>query len=161
MEERKDVPLKTGFTDEELVKLHSYNGKIISNVVCYLWQNMANPDETVELIDGVELRFTDETRLTFSSNESGEGLSARHYSLKAENELLQQEFEGKIKIFGLLASNTKMWEDVIGKKLIHVKITKEKDGTYLNDSVMLDIEEQPRTLAISPMDGLVIDYYEE
>ncbi len=160
MEERKDAPIKNGFTDEELVKLHSYNGKIIANVICYLWQNMSNPDETVELIDSLELRFTDETRLSFSSTESGEGLTVRSYSLKAENEILQQEFAGKIKIFGLLASKTTMWEDVIGKKLIHVKVTKE-NGIYLNDSVVLDIEEQPRTLAISPMDGLVIDYYEE
>jgi hypothetical protein len=160
MESGYETKLKKGFSDEELVTLHSCNGKIIAKIVCYLWQNSANPNDVVELIDGLELRFTDESRLTFSSDEQGEGLSLRTYSLKQENDLLQQEFGGKIKLFGIDASGTKMWKDVIGKTLKHIKITKE-DGVYLSDSVMLDIEEEPRTLAISPMDGLVIDYYEE
>jgi hypothetical protein len=160
MEERNKTKFKKGFSDEDLVKLHSYNGKIVTKVVCYLWQNAANPNDVVELIDGLELRFTDETRLCFSSDEDGEGLNLRNYSLKQENELLQQEFGGKIKLFGIDASGTKMWHEVIGKTLKHIKITKV-DGIYLSDSVLLDFDEQPRALAISPMDGLVIDYYDE
>ncbi|MDI9340057.1 MAG: hypothetical protein QM534_05735 [Sediminibacterium sp.] len=160
MEDGNTAKPKSSFDEEALIQLHSFNGKKVAKVVCYLWQNLVNPNDPVELIDGLELRFEDNTRLNFSSDESGEGLSVRPYSLKEENELLNNEFKGKIKIFGLDASSTKMWQDVIGKTLIHIRLTKE-DGLYLNDSVLLDFETEPRTLAISPMDGLVIDYYEE
>ena len=73
---------------------------------------------------------------------------------------LREEFDGKIKLFAINASTTEMWQDVIGKKLEHVKVTKLNDF-YLADSVMLNFGEERRTVSIGPLDGLIIDYYEE
>ncbi len=160
MEDGNTAKSKSSFTEADLITLKSFDGKILTQVVCYLWQNLVNAQEPVELIDALELRFSDKTRLTFSSDELGEGLSLRPYILKEENELLATEFNGQIKIFGLDASSTKMWQDVVGKTLAHIKVTKE-DDLFLNDAVMLNFDAEPRTLEISPMDGLVIDYYEE
>lgn len=160
MEDGNTAKSKSSFTEADLITLKSFDGKVLAQVVCYLWQNLVNAEEPVELIDALELRFSDKTRLTFSSDELGEGLSLRPYILKEENELLAKEFNGQIKIFGLDASSTKMWLEVVGKPLINIKITKENE-LFLNDSVLLNFEAEPRTLEISPMDGLVIDYYEE
>jgi hypothetical protein len=73
---------------------------------------------------------------------------------------LHKEFEGKIKLFSVNASATEMWVDVIGKTLENVKIVKE--GEYHKaGSVLLELEKEKRIISISPLDGLVIDYYEE
>jgi hypothetical protein len=108
----------------------------------------------------VELHFTDKQKLTISCNELGTGLEAIHFVYKTVAQELENEFEGKIKLFAIDASTTKMWEDVIGKTLILVRTTKESDY-YKADSVMLDFGEERREIMISPDDGLIIDYYED
>jgi hypothetical protein len=53
-----------------------------------------------------------------------------------------------------------MWEAVPGQKLQSIQITKEGDY-YKADSIMLNFGEEKRTISIGPLDGLIIDYYEE
>jgi hypothetical protein len=82
------------------------------------------------------------------------------FNYKETAKAIENEFEEKIKIFSLDASGTKMWKDVIGKKLVAVQITKE-NNYYLADSAMLNFGTEKRVVSVSPMDGLLIDYYEE
>ena len=148
------------FDNDSLKQLIGSEGKTVAAVLCYLWQNSINKNDIVELIDNVEIVFSDKSRLTLSSNEENTGLVAHEFDFEAEKKAVLEEFEGKIKIIGINASSTKMWVDVIGKKLSSVRITKEADH-YLSDSVMFDFEEEKRTISISPLDGLVIDFWEE
>ena len=53
-----------------------------------------------------------------------------------------------------------MWADVVGKKLESVKLTRSGEY-YKADSLILDFGSEKREISISPMDGLIIDYYEE
>jgi hypothetical protein len=41
-----------------------------------------------------------------------------------------------------------------------VRVTRD-DGNYLADSIVLDFGEELREISIAPLDGLIIDYYEE
>ncbi len=148
------------FSNESLARFVAAQGKTVEKVVCHLWQNNLNKNTPLEIIDNVELRFTDKQKLTISCNELGTGLEAIHFDYKTVARELETEFEGKIKLFAIDASTTKMWEDVIGKTLILVQTTKEADY-YKADSVMLNFGEEKREIAISPDDGLIIDYYED
>lgn len=150
-----------GFFDaHSLKKLVAAEGKEVKAIVCYLWQNSIDKANVVELIDNFEIIFTDGYKLTLGSNPDNNGLEAIDFDYEAEKKAMEEEFEGKIKIIGVNASATKMWKDVIGRKLQSVKLTKEENN-YLSDSVMLDFGDERRTVSISPLDGLIIDFYEE
>ncbi len=148
------------FSNEALARFVAAQGRTIEKVVCHLWQNNLGKTEVVEIIDNVELHFTDKQKLTISCNTEGNGLDAIDFNYKTSALELHKEFDGKIKLFSIDASSTKMWEEVIGKKLTKIRVTKSGDY-YKADSVILDIEEEKREISISPLDGLVIDYYEE
>lgn len=147
------------FSNEALARFVTAEGKTIEKVVCHLWQNNLS-DNPVEIIDNMELHFTDKQKLTISCNEDGDGLDVIDFNPQQLAKELREEFDGKIKLFAINASATEMWQDVIGKKLEHVKVTKLNDF-YLADSVMLNFGEEKRTVSIGPLDGLIIDYYEE
>ncbi|MGZ3883046.1 MAG: hypothetical protein ACXVPQ_12295 [Bacteroidia bacterium] len=151
---------KAYFDNESLKRLIAAEGKTVKFVVCYLWQNSINKNDVVELIDNLELRFTDKTRLTLTGNEENDGLDAVEFDYEKEKQEVEKEFEGKIRIFGVDASSTKMWQDVIGKQLVSVQLTKE-NSNYLSDSVLLDFGTEKRTVSVSPLDGLIIDFWEE
>ncbi len=155
-ENKKDIY----FSNEALAKFVTAQGKIVEKVVCHLWQNNINAGETVEIIDNVELHFTDKQKLTISCNENGDGLDAITFNPQEMAKNLREEFEGKIKLFAINASPTEMWQDVIGKTLEHVRVTKLNDF-YIADSVILNFGEEKRVVSISPLDGLIIDYHEE
>ena len=148
------------FSNLALARFASAQGKTVEKIICHLWQNSTNPNEVVEVIDNVEINFTDKTKLTISCNENGDGLDAVDFNYKETAIALHKEFEGKIKLFALNASATEMWEAVIGKKLESVQITRE-DEYYKADSLLLNFGEEKRTIAVNPLDGLIIDYYEE
>ena len=148
------------FTNEALARFVAAQGRTIQKVVCHLWQNASNKTEVLEIIDNVVLYFTDGTRLTISCNADGDGLDAIDYDYRAACLAIDAEFAGKIKIYSIDASSTTIWKEVIGKTLNLVGVTKSGEH-YKADAVVLDFGEEKREIAIAPLDGLVIDYYEE
>ncbi|MBP7809927.1 MAG: hypothetical protein KA163_11585 [Bacteroidia bacterium] len=151
---------KPYFDPESLKKLIASEGKEVKAILCYLWQNSINKNDVVELIDVFEILFTDNYRLSLCSNMDNTGLEAIAYDYAAEKKEIEKEHGDRIKVYGVVASGTKMWEDVIGKKLETVQLTKE-DGNYLSDAVVFNFGEERRVVSISPLDGLIIDFYEE
>jgi hypothetical protein len=157
MNERQE---KAYFDPESLKKMIAAEGKEVKQVICYLWQNSINPNDPVELIDVFELLFADGYKLSLGCNADATGLEAILYDYQVAKIEVQKEFEGKIKVQGVLASGTKMWKDVIGLKLQSVQLTKEGDN-YLSDQVVFNLGEERRIVSVSPLDGLIIDFYEE
>lgn len=152
---------KAYFTADSLKKLVAAEGKQLKGVICFLWQNSINKNDVVELIDHVQLVFTDGYKLTIGSNADNNGLEAVDYNFESEKAELAKEFGDKIKLFAINATPTKMWKDVEGLKLQSVQITKEGQGNYLSDSVMFNFGSERRIISISPLDGLIIDFYED
>jgi hypothetical protein len=154
-------PNPSHFSDDALKKITAIEGKTLATVICYIWVNKMDPKATVELIDNVELRFTDGSHIVISCNEDVEGLSITDdFDYKEEQARLTAEFGDKIRIVPVDASKTKMWEEVPGKVLDSVGLTKD-DSDYLDDSMVLNFGEEKRIISLSPLDGLIIDYYEE
>jgi hypothetical protein len=151
---------KEYFSDEALARFVTAQGKTVEKIICHLWQNTIDKNATVEIIDNIELHFTDKQKLTISCNENGDGLDAIQFDYRKASVELQKEFEGKIKLFAVDASSTKMWEDVIGKTLESVRVVKE--GEYHSaGSILLVFNGERRIISVNPLDGLVLDYYEE
>lgn len=150
----------TYFSDEALARFVSAQGKTVEKVICHLWQNAIDKNNAVEIIDNVELHFTDKQKLTIACNAAGDGLDAIAFDYKKTAVELHKEFEGKIKLFAVDASSTKMWTDILGLTLENVRIIKEGDY-HKAGSVLLVFGAEKRIISISPLDGLIIDYYEE
>jgi hypothetical protein len=148
------------FSHEALARFVTAEGKTVESVICHLWQNNLDPNKPVEIIDNIELHFTDKHKLTISCNSEGEALDAIDFDAKKTARELNEQFDGKIKLFKIDASPTKMWSDVIGKVLENVRVSKQ-DEYYLADSVILNFGEEKRVISIGPLDGLIIDYWEE
>lgn len=156
----RNMDINTYFSDEALARFVSSQGKSVEKIICHLWQNTIDKNGTVELIDNLQLHFTDKHILTIACNENGDGLDAINFDYKGTATELEKEFEGKIKLFAVNASSTKMWEDVIGSTLESVRIIKEGDY-HKAGSALLVFGAEKRIVSVSPLDGLVIDYYEE
>lgn len=152
---------KAYFNGESLKKLIAAEGKLLKGVICILWQNSINKNDVVELIDHVQFVFTDGYKLTLGSNQDNNGLEVVDYNFEQEKAELAKEFGGKIKLFAVNATPTKMWKDVEGLKLDSIQITKEGSSSYLSDSVLFNFGTERRTVSISPLDGIIIDFYEE
>ena len=150
------------FTDEQLKNITSAEGKVLQKVVIYFWVNRFNPEAHVDLIDNVELFFTDDTSLAITCNEDSDGINILNdFNLAEEKALLKAEFGDKIKIIPIDASTTKMWTDVIGETILSIDLSKDGDN-YINDAIILNFGiKEKRTIGISPSDGLIIDYWED
>lgn len=154
-------PNSSHFSDDALRNIMAIEGKTLAMVICYIWVNKMDPKASVELIDNVELKFTDGSHIVISCNEDVEGLSITNdFDYKEEQAELTAQFGDKIKIVPVDASKTKMWQDVPGKVLDSVGLTKDGEQ-YLDDSMVLNFGEERRIISMSPLDGLIIDYYEE
>lgn len=150
----------TFFSNEALARFASAQGKTVEKVICHLWQNKSQPGQVVEVIDNVELQFTDKHKLTISTNADGDGLDAIEYDYKSAAIAIEKELGGVIKIYAVNASDTKMWTPVIGKVLKNVRI--EKSGNlYKSNAIMLDFGDEKREIEINPLDGIIIDHYDE
>lgn len=150
------------FTDLQLKTLTSAEGKTLQKVVVYFWVNRFNPDAHVDLIDNVELFFTDNTSLVITCNEDSDGINILNdFDLAEEKAMLKKEFGDKIKIIPIDASTTKMWTDVIGLTIESIDLSKDGDN-YINDAIIITFNiTEKRTIGISPSDGLIIDYWED
>src|SRR4051812_41772192 len=112
------------FTTEALARMVHAQGKVVATVICHLWQNRMNPDTPLEIIDNLQLRFSDGTNITIGCDHNSEALDVLDFDYEETAEALKTEFGGKIRLFAVDASSTKMWEDVIGKELHAIKISK-------------------------------------
>jgi hypothetical protein len=149
------------FTDHQLKLLTAAEGKILKKVVVYFWVNRFNPDAHVDLIDNVELVFTDDTSLVITSTEDGTGIDTlENFNFEEEKVHLKQEFGDKIKMIPIDASTTKMWADVVGETIEAFELSRE-DEQFLNDALIINFGIEKRSIGISPNDGLIIDYWED
>ncbi len=146
-----------------LNELVAVQGKILSEVICYLWLNAVNPKEPVDVIDAIEFVFSDGNTIVLTGNEAQEGLMSIHYHFEEEKALLEKEFGGKIKLFRVSANATEIWKDVVNTKLTKVRLSKDKETQhYLCDEIILEFENsEKRLIQVHPLDGVMIDYYEE
>jgi hypothetical protein len=149
------------FSDHQLKLLTTAEGKTLKKVMIYFWVNRLNPNAQIDLIDNVELVFSDDTAMVITCNDESTGINVlEDFNFEEEKATLKAEFGDKIKIIPIDASTTKMWTDVIGQTIESVELSKE-DEQFLNDALILNFGTEKRSIGISPNDGLIIDYWED
>ena len=149
------------FTDHQLKLLTSVEGKTLKKVMIYFWVNRFNPNAQVDLIDNVELVFTDDSAIVITCNEESTGIDIiNDFNYEEEKAQLKQEFGDKIKMIPIDASTTTMWTDAVGQTVEAFELSRE-DEQFLNDALIINFGSEKRSIGISPNDGLIIDYWED
>lgn len=148
------------FSKNALARFVASQNSTLSRVICHLWINRTDPEKPFEVIDNIQLEYEDHPPLVIGCNEEGDGLDVIDFNLEESAKHLAEEFGNKIKIVAVDASGTKMWAETIGKVMTAVKLTKSGDY-YKADALVLEFGNEKREISISPMDGLILDYFEE
>ncbi len=155
----QDKP-NASFSDEALAKMLLAQGKKLEKTIIHLWQNILSPEQSIEIIDNLQLWFSDGSSITIACHPEQDALDIIDYDFEEAKKRVESEFKGKIKLFAIPAGKTKMWNGIEGLTLNAIQATKE-NGYYKADSLLLDFGIEKRTVSLNPNDGLVIDYYEE
>lgn len=159
MNQAKDNIQRKFFSNEELIHLNTLHDRELKEVYCYLWVNKVNAKHPLDMIMALEL-VTDEQSIILSIHDTDEAIEVNNFDFDAIQHQLNDDFGDKIKIYRLSASDTGMWKDCIGKKIQSVELTRE-DNNYYSDSILLNFGEEMRIVNASPLDGLIIDFYEK
>lgn len=125
-----------------------------------MWQNRTDRNAPLEIIDNVELHFGSDEKLTIASNADGNALEAIDFNYRTAADELTKEFGDSIRLLAVDASATTMWKGVIGLTVQGIRLTR-KGENYLADALVLDFGEEKREVKVGPVDGIVVDYYEE
>ncbi len=148
------------FTDMALARFVSAQNRTVDKIICHLFINFIDQNNPLQVIENVQLVFKDGNVLTIGLNDQGNGLDAVEFQYAEENHIIPEEFKDKIKFLPVEASSTTLWKDVIGLDLLAVRLTREQEH-YKSDSVVLDFGNEKREITLGPLDGLMIDYFEE
>ncbi len=148
------------FTDMALARFVSAQNRTVDKIICHLFINFIDQNNPLQVIENVQLVFKDGNVLTIGLNDQGNGLDAVEFQYAEENHIIPEEFKDKIKFLPVEASSTTLWKDVIGLDLLAVRLTREQEH-YKSDSVVLDFGNEKREIPLGPLDGLMIDYFEE
>jgi len=148
------------FSDMALARFIAAQNRTIEKILCHLVLNLIDSNNPLQVIENVQLVFTDKSVLTIALNEEGNGLDAVDFEFDPNNHPIPEEFRQKIKFVSVDASTTTLWKDVIGTNLKAVKLTKDQEY-YRNDALVLDFDTEKREIMIGPDDGLIIDYFED
>lgn len=151
---------KSYFTDHALAHFVAAEGLTVHRIICHLWVNSMDRNAPIEIIDNVELHFGSDKKLTIGCDAEGTGLDILNFDYDESAADLKKEFGDKIRMYAVDASATKMWKDVVGKVLKRVRISKDNDK-YMSDTIVLDFGEEKREIKAAPLDGVIIDYFEE
>ncbi|MFN5183460.1 MAG: hypothetical protein ACK5D5_10625 [Bacteroidota bacterium] len=153
--------IKKYFSLNELKRLNELEGKILKNIIYFVWINKTVENNPYVFIDKLKLQTQDDLELTLSASEESDRIFFDdQFDFELQSIKFKNEFEGKIILKEYNANNDKFWKDITGNEIRSVQLS--KDGNeYLADALILDFGAEKRLIGVSPEEGLIIDYHEE
>ena len=149
------------FSLEDLKRFSAVEGKVLKDVVYYVWINRLTTSSPMVFIDKLQFIFDDDTLITLTAGEESDALYfLDDFDFNSEAEVLEQEFKGEIVLKAHHAINDRFWTGLSDKKITSVRLTK-RNNEYLADAVVFDIEGELRLVAVSPEEGVLIDFYDD
>lgn len=149
------------FTLEELESFRTFEGQLLADVNYYIWLNQIE-DEPVpyRFLYFLELVFESGQSLLLTSGEDSVAIR-----IGAAAELIQtaetlRQLHGKIGIQRANAGASPMWQAVVGKPLEAIQLSRNEDGLYLNDALLLDFGAQQILVRLAAKEGLAVGVHE-
>lgn len=149
------------FTLEELQVLQSFEGQALAAVNYYLWLNLAEGEDLpYRFLYFLELIFENGDSLLLSSGEDSEAIRVSDAETLVNTARQLQELHGKVTIQRVSAGALPLWEPALGKTLAAIRLSKNEEGFYYNDSLLLDFDTLAILVRLSGKEGLEVGIYD-
>ncbi len=148
------------FRLEELEQLQSFENQILIEVNYYFWINQAEPtDAPYRFLFFLELIFADQRSLLLTSGEDSEAIRVSDAGELVRTAEALRALHGKIVIQRVVAADFPLWLGVQRKMLLTIRLSKNEQGLYANDALLLDFDEQQILVRLSAREGLEVGNY--
>ena len=145
----------------ELEAFQASEGAILADVNYYLWLNLNDAEGMpYRFLYFLELLFENADPLLLSSGEDSTALQVSQAETLVKTADALHRLHGKISIQRVNAGALPIWLPAIGKPLEAIRLTKNEQGLYLNDALLLDFGEHQLLLEVHPeKEGLLVGVY--
>jgi hypothetical protein len=148
------------FRLDELERMQAAEQQRLTDVNYYLWLNQSEGNESpYRFLYFLELIFERGEALLFTSGEDTDALRLSDPEALLEIARNLQEQFGHITIKKVNARNLPIWQTVMDNTLEAIRLSKNDQGLYLNDAILLDFGDQRLLLGLSEHEGLAIGNY--
>lgn len=147
------------FSLEEIQIFQTFENQTFTGIDYYVWLQIETIQSApaVQFLLALELRFDSGETLLLSSGEDSAAIRI------ISKEKLMEMAAGLFRIHNrpviqrLTRDDQPLWIDCMGKRLNAIRLSKNPEGFYLNDAVLLDFNSGQRLIALNPHgEGLII-----
>ncbi len=148
------------FRLEELEQMQSFENQTLEQVNYYFWVNQLE-SETMPLnfLFFLELVFTNLRSLLLTSGEDSEAIRVSNAEELVKTAEVLRALHNRIVIQRVGAENFPLWADVQGKVLTTIQLSKNAQGLYANDALLLNFDAQKILVRLSQREGLEVGKY--
>jgi hypothetical protein len=146
------------FTLDELRTFQRFEGQVLTDLNYYLWVNPGDTGEAVyRFLYFLEMIFDSNESLLLTSGDDSTAIRIGEAAELVETAKKLQALHKKIIIQRISAGALPLWKPAIGTTLRAIRLTKNEEGLYLNDALLLDFDVQAVVVQLNPQaDGLQI-----
>ena len=128
------------FSQEELARLNSLEGRVLVQTTYYIWKNLTQKGDDYQALDWVELTFADGETVAFTAGEESDGLRVTDLDYAQEQARIQVQFNGQVALERLDVSAGNIWQPAIGTRLSAVGLLEGPDIHVPNNQLQLNFE---------------------
>lgn len=148
------------FRLEELEVLQAAEGKVLEDVQYFLWLNRFEGEQPpLRFLYAVELVLENSPSLVVVADEEEPGLRVVDAESLIQTARDLQTLHGQISLQQVHAGAFPLWESVAGTFLEAVRLTREENGLYLNDALLLDFNQHRILVTLAEKEGLAVMPY--
>jgi len=148
------------FRLEELEQLQTFENQILEQVNYYFWINQSELDAPpYRFLFFLELVFADLRSLLLTSGEDSTAMRVSTADELVKTAEALRALHDKIIIQRVAAENFPLWEGVQGKILSAIQLSKNEEGLYANDALLLNFDAQKILVRLSRKEGLEVGLY--
>lgn len=145
------------FRMEALEVFQSFENQPLVDVNYYLWLNQPEDGSVpYRFLYFLELAFESGQSLLLTSGEDSEAIQVSDAETLVKTARALQQLHGRISIQRVNAGAFPLWQPVVGQILSGIRLSKNEEGFYHNDALLLDFGDSRILVQLSPKDGLEV-----
>lgn len=140
------------FSFEDVSHLSMFEQLLLESVYYMIWER--HTEEAISRLVGVEMNFSPDKNLHLTSGPDDESILISTAEKYVENALKWRVENDDTSISILDASDSPVWDDVVGHELEGIRLAKTNQGLYENSSLLFDFgEELPSIVLFHALEG--------
>ncbi len=141
------------FTLEAVEAFQSFEGRTLVSAKYYVWKSLSG---SADLLYALELRFQEGESLIISSGEDSEALQIIDAATLVATANRAQQLNGQPVFDAYDAMQQSIWKGCADRNLVAIRLSKNEEGLYLNDALMLDFDGQQLIVGLHERGGMRI-----